>query len=372
MVSIARKNLFHDRGRFAITVIGIAASLMLIFFGLGMAVGTVDTMVSIVDHANADIWVVQEGNKEMLNPSVIRGNVTEDIHKITGVKGIYKLIYSQSKIEKGGTQLNGMIVGFNLNESTGLPWGLVSGDVSALYRNNTIIIDKSAQQELGELSIGDHVEIGDIPQEIVGMTENVKSFIYPMVFTTHKNAQKLCGLQSNETNFILLEIEPNHDKKHISDEVSKIGGIDAFSTDEIRKNSIDWMFYKSGMGVGTLTFAAVGLFVAIIIISLTIYTATMERLPEFGTLKAIGASKKDIYGILVEQVFWSVTIGYVAGLILSILGIIALTSVMLMPIKVTLDLAVIAYLLTLLLSVLGSITSIRKVNKIDPAIVFRA
>jgi len=66
MVSITRKNLFHDKGRFLITAIGIAASLMLIFFGLGMAIGTVDSMVSIIDHSQADIWVLNEGSTDLV------------------------------------------------------------------------------------------------------------------------------------------------------------------------------------------------------------------------------------------------------------------------------------------------------------------
>ncbi len=39
------------------------------------------------------------------------------------------------------------------------------------------------------------------------------------------------------------------------------------------------MLYQSGIGAMVAVFAGVGLFVAVTIVSLTIYTATMESIP---------------------------------------------------------------------------------------------
>lgn len=373
MVSIARKNLFHDKGRFTITVIGLVASLMLIFFGLGMAIGTLDSMVTIINHSGADIWVMPKGTTDLAQgQSIIQKDVLADIEKIDGIKSVNQLIYSPNLAEKGNSKLAVIVVGIDVASAVPAPWDIISGSRNALNQTNTIIIDESAQRELGRLSIGDRVLISTFPQEIVGICKDARSFINPLIFTSHENAQKLCNLEASETNYVLVKVQSNHAATQVAKKISEIDGINALLKSEIRKNTIDYMLYKSGMGIGTGTFAAVGLFVAIVIISLTIYTATMERLPEFGTLKAIGASKRDIIKILMEQVFWSVTIGYVLGLGLSILAIFIITSVILMPIQITAPLAIVAYLLTLGLSILGSFLSVRKVNKIDPAIVFRA
>ena len=65
MVSIARRNMFREKGRFAVTAIGIAASIMLILFGVGMSIGIWDSMVTVVDHSNADIWVLNSQNVDL-------------------------------------------------------------------------------------------------------------------------------------------------------------------------------------------------------------------------------------------------------------------------------------------------------------------
>ncbi len=181
----------------------------------------------------------------------------------------------------------------------------------------------------------------------------------------------MCQLDENMTNYILVEVLSGHDRDEIAQKIAEIQGITAVKSTTIRENTVDYMLFESGMGLGTVTFAVVGLLVAVVIISLTIYTATMEKIPEFGTLKAIGASNIDIDKILIEQVLWSVTIGYGCGLLLSIGGIYVVQSFTILPIKITVVLAAAAYILTLALSLVGSFLSIRKVHKIDPAIVFR-
>ncbi len=368
MVSIARRNLFHDKGRFSITVIGIAASLVLIFFGIGMGLGTVDTMVSIIDHTEADIWVLNEGNVDLIQQVSVVQDVSSEIAEIEGVKNVYRLVYTQSMMENEGRKQGVFIVG--ITQKAGL-WDLITGDINDL-NGNTVIVDESARIELGEIAPGDTILINTVPQKVVGISKGAKSFIYPMVFTSHENASKLCQLNEGQTNYVLVEVYPDYDANEVAQEISEIEGVTALPSSSIRENTADYMLFESGMGLGTVTFAVVGLLVAVVIISLTIYTATMERIPEFGTLKAIGASRFDIDKILMEQVLWSVTIGYACGLLLSGLGMYAVESLTVVPIKMTGGLTVAAYVLTLVLSLLGSFLSIRKVHTIDPAIVFRA
>jgi putative ABC transport system permease protein len=372
MVSIARKNLFHDRGRLAITLIGLAASLILILFSTGMCIGTLDTMVVIVDRTDADIWVMQEGNKSMMSPSIIQEGVTEEIKQIEGVKSIHKLVFNDDKLEKDNIQMLSSLVGFDLQSKVGAPWNLASGKIAKLKQKDTVIVDESIKKKVGNISIGGVLSVNGNAQKIAGFSREAIYFINIFVFTSYENAKKLSRLGPGETNFILVKLDKGADAVKMSRKISKIKGVDARPSLKVREATRDFMIYESGMGMGIGVMALVGLFVAAVIIALTTYTATMERIPEFGTLKAMGASKKDIYRIVLEQVFLNVNIGFVIGAIFSF-GIANLViRYTLLPIKITPSVLIFAYFSTLILSVLGSFASIRKVNKIDPAIVFRA
>ena len=196
-------------------------------------------------------------------------------------------------------------------------------------------------------------------------------FIHPYVFTSYENAKKLCRLRENETNFILVGVNSDYDAAKVVSEVNKISGLDAFTRSEVRENTIDYYIFETPIGMGFGVSIIIGFFISIVVIVLTIYTATIERIPEFGTLKAIGASVKNLYGILIEQVVISVTLGFVIGLVCSYILRMVITGITLLPITITPVSVITVYLLTLILSIFGSFLPIRKLNRIDPAIVFR-
>ena len=55
-----------------------------------------------------------------------------------------------------------------------------------------------------------------------------------------------------------------------------------------------------------------GCLVGVVVVAQTLYTSTMEHIKEFGTVKAIGGSNRDIYSILGEQATIAAVVGFVA------------------------------------------------------------
>jgi putative ABC transport system permease protein len=123
--------------------------------------------------------------------------------------------------------------------------------------------------------------------------------------------------------------------------------------------------------VGALV--AIGFLVGGAVIGLTTYTATIEKARDFGVLKAIGASDRFLYRIVVEQ---SLIVG-IAGAALGVAASALAASLIQrrVPEFVTqlrlLD-AVGVFALTLLVSVAAAYLPARRINRIDPAVVFRA
>lgn len=372
MVSIARKNLFHDKRRLAIVLIGLSTAIVMILYGFGSIAGTIDESVGLIDKIDADIWVMGEGNTDILTNSIIAEDTIESIREIGGVERVNKLIYSVNKIEKEDKQLREIfIIGFELTSKVGSPWNSISGNIDDLEKNNTVILDESIERKLGNIAIGDQLKINNETQEVVGICTDAKMFIHPYVFTSYENAKKLCRLRENETNFILVGVKPGHDVKKVVSEINKISGLEVFTRSEVRENTINYYIFETPIGLGFGLSIMMGFFISIVVIVLTIYTATIERIPEFGTLKAIGARRKNIYRILIEQIVISVTLGFVIGLICSyILGMV-ITRITLLPITITPVSIITVYGLTLLLSIIGSFLPIKRLNRIDPAIVFR-
>src|SRR5262249_32501141 len=113
-----------------------------------------------------------------------------------------------------------------------------------------------------------------------------------------------------------------------------------------------------------------GLIVGIVVVAQTIYATTVDHLREFGTLKAMGASNRYIYRVIIKQATISAAIGYALGMVVSTLPVMLSRkggAAILMP----WPMAVAMFGVTLLMCMGAAIVSIKKVTAIDPAMVFK-
>jgi putative ABC transport system permease protein len=126
-------------------------------------------------------------------------------------------------------------------------------------------------------------------------------------------------------------------------------------------------------GVGMIFVVVfVGVAVGMLIITLTMYTATMERLRDFAILKALGATRWKIWAVVLEQAVVETTVGFGVGLVasLAIDRFVETAS----GIRGSFPVLVIVgcFVLMVVLAVIGSLLSIRKATSVDPVMVFRA
>jgi putative ABC transport system permease protein len=107
-----------------------------------------------------------------------------------------------------------------------------------------------------------------------------------------------------------------------------------------------------------------------VVVAQTLYTSTMEHIKEFGTVKAIGGSNADIYKILAKQATVSAVVGFVLGVIPSF-AIRPLVEKGDLKLIIPADFAAVVFAGTVLLCLVASMVSFRKVASIDPSLVFR-
>ena len=62
-LTLAFRNLFHDRVRLAVTLVGILFSIVLVAVQLGLYLGARSMIISMIDRADGDLWVMAYGTK---------------------------------------------------------------------------------------------------------------------------------------------------------------------------------------------------------------------------------------------------------------------------------------------------------------------
>ena len=62
-LTVASRNLFHDRLRFLATLVGIVFSVVLVMVQMGLYLGFGRMITTMIDHTPADFWIVSRGNR---------------------------------------------------------------------------------------------------------------------------------------------------------------------------------------------------------------------------------------------------------------------------------------------------------------------
>jgi putative ABC transport system permease protein len=369
---LAWRNLAHDRARFIVTLIGIVFSVVLMGVQMGLLVGFAQTTSGVVDHADADLWITAVGTTNVDIASSISARRRHQALAVPGVASAddYMMQFAFWKKPAGGNE-SVILVGFNLANGRGGPWALTEGSVEDLQIDGAVILDRLYMDKLGVDRLGQTVEINRHRARVVGFTQGIRTFTQsPYVFTTHKNAQYFTNLSEDRSTYVLIKAQPGVDHEALRGAIEqRLGGVRVWLKDEFARQTQRYWLITTGAGSALLLAACLGLVVGIVIVGQTLYASTVDRLPEYATLRAMGAPHRYLYAVILKQAAISAVLGYSAGfaatealVALSRHGNIAIS----MPWWLGLMLAA----LTALMCALGAIFSIRRVMRIDPTSVF--
>jgi putative ABC transport system permease protein len=373
MPPIARKNLFHDKIRLAVTLTGITFAVVLMVVELGLFLGFSTTTTGLIDHSNADLWVASEHVPYIEQGGIFSERKLYQVRATPGVASAEKYIarFGSWKKPDGGLE-SVQVVGFNVDQSMGAPWNLVTGNVADLKAPDAAIIDDLYKDKLGVKQLGQVVEVNGHRVRIVGYTHGIRSFTTsPYIFMTFKNAQQVANLREPDTVFILVKAAPGTDLEQLRTSLQgRLRDVDVLTTKRFSAMTRGYWMFTTGAGVSVLIAAVLGLVVGIVVVTQTIYATTVDHLREYGTLKAMGAPNSYIYRIILEQAGIAAVLGYAQGMIVSLFVVHGGTTGG-AAIILNWQSAIAMFFLTAGMCLIAAIVSIQKVLTIDPAMVFK-
>jgi putative ABC transport system permease protein len=374
VVSIARKNLFHDKIRFVVAQAGITLAVVLITIQIGVYLAFLANTSVLIDHTEADIWVTARG---LENFDFGRPFSEKKLYEVREVPGVlwadkYMLAFGYWKTPTG-SQETVQMVGFNPETLVGAPWDIVRGNPQDVKYFNSVFYDQAETNRLGDLPIGAETEINNRRVRVVGITRGARSFIQsPYIFTSFKNVLHLSFINKGNTVYVLAKVAPGYSVQEVKQRlVENLKDVDVYTAEEFSSKTRRYWTVNTGMGTALLAVALLGLVIGTVIVGNTIYTATTEHLKEFGTFKAMGASNWNLYKIIIEQALVNSVVGYGMGMFVSYWVIQAMRKgnlQVLLPWPVLVG----VYVVTALMCLGSSVLSIYKVTKIDPALVFKS
>jgi putative ABC transport system permease protein len=373
VVSLARKNLFHDRLRFVITVAGVAFAVTLVLVQVGLFMGLLDKSTVTIRHASADLWVTSHNTPNVDFARTFPETAVLRARSVPGVARADNLIVSFMNIQLPTGALEGALV-YALEDFTAwnLPWSVPEGSPADLKRGYSLLMDRSAVLRYGEFAAGEQREILGRRFRIVGTTQEAASFTTtPIVFMDYRNAQELLETLRGNTTYVLVKLAPGADAAVVRAELRRrLPYNDVLTRDEWARQSRDYWVRSTGLGMSMGVTVFLGVLVGIVIVAQTLYTSAVEHIKEFGTVKAIGGSNFAIYRILGEQALIAAVLGFALGALISYLARPLMAAIHL-NVLLSPGFSAIVFAGTVLMCLGAALFSFRRVASIDPALVFR-
>jgi len=372
ILTLAFRNLFHDRIRLAVTLVGILFSIVLVAVQLGLYLGASNIITANIDRAKADLWITVYGSKSFEDGGMLL--TSRERHQALatpGVKAVIPLIVRFAewrKPEGGSTRV--VIVGSDAEDGGLEPWGLIQGTWEDIKSPEAIAVDRTYFNELGITGLGDTAQIATGRVRVRAITDGIRSFTQsPYTYTTLNRARALFG-DSDGTTFYLVQLEPGANVETVRRDLQKrLDGAEVLTQAEFRDRSLKQWLFRTGAGVALIVGALLGSLVGTVIVAQTLYSSTKDHLSEFATLRALGSSSGYIHQVILAQAGISAVVGYILGMSIA-LTILFFSRNTALPLVMTPGLAFWLFTLTVGMCAISALSAIVKVTKIDPATVF--
>lgn len=201
----------------------------------------------------------------------------------------------------------------------------------------------------------------------------------PYVFASLDRGERYGYLTSKDANhgrtpavYFLVKLDAGADAGAVCEAIeAQVPGVEAHLRGSFGWRTRMYWLFETGVGIAFLAAALLGVLVGGVIVSQTLYAMTVERLPEFGVLKAMGATMNELSRVVLEQGIVCGVTGLLAGLGISV-GLAMASSkagtLVLMPWPLLAGVAC----LTMALCSTAAMVSIARLRRIEPAMVFRA
>ncbi|MFA5773967.1 MAG: ABC transporter permease [Ilumatobacteraceae bacterium] len=364
-ISIARKNLFQDRRRATLSIAGVSAALVLILVLDGIFAGAMQQVTAYIRSSPADVFVAQRDVTTMhMTTSALAPSLVDEVRAIDGVDWADGLHYTTSSVDVGNNSLLTYVLGYDTATGRGGPRNLASGQPPT---DGQALVDSVAAGELG-VDIGDKVNILGYPFVISGLSTDGTYIANTTVFIT---SDDFAALRGPTYAYILVGAQVGMSPEDLQQRLAiAMPDTTVMTRTEFAKQEANVVRTMAADVMAIMS--VIGFLIALALVGLTLFTATVAKQREYGIIKAIGAGRGRLTIIVLAQATWTIILALALAIILtSLIGVAidALTPNLI----VVIELGSIART-TISAFVVGAISSVlplRRISRIDPSTSFR-
>ncbi len=378
MLRIAYKFMKYDKAKSIGIIIGIVISIFLIGQQVGILSFLTGLMGGLVENSRQDmgeIWVVDNITQNANELSNLDERLTREIRSIDGVDQTYGIIATGAILKfANGKTAPIQLIGSEAPEYVAGPRRdkIFAGKLDDLLLDGAVSADFFDAATLNNsLDIGTQIEINGKSAQIKVQTKNARCFGGALFYTTLSKARFFANFPVNKVSAVAVKVKPGYSRKQVINNINNtIYGVKAWDSQDLKNTTIKFITVSSNIGTSIGSLVIFAIISGFFIIGLTLYSSALDRMKDYGTLKAIGATNGYVRRLILTQAFLFALIGFILAILLLEgfrMGVYNAGLVYTYSPLLILGL----FLITIFISVGGSLFAIRKINGVEPASVFR-
>lgn len=361
--------------------IGILVGIVISIFLIGQQLGTLGflqgLMGGIIENSNAhdaDIWVIDNTTNNVNVLAPIDERMVREIRSFPGVAHSTGIITTNAQATfEGGRTASITLIGSDGPDFLAGPnkAKIIAGDLQDLNQSNAISAEHFSAKSLQvSLNLNQMLEINGKTAIVKVQTKNIQGFGGEYAYSSLDNVRFYADFSRSKVSAIAVKLTPEANKEALIRQINQnFSAARAWDKEELRKSTVKEILLTSNMGVSfgsLIVFATISGF---FIIGLTLYSSALDRMQDYGTLKAMGASNGYVTRLILTQAFLFALIGFSIAFLLLLLFQKGVAGAGL-TIHYSPGLILTLLGITLLISVGGSLFAVFKIRKLEPASVF--
>ncbi len=376
LLKTATQIILHEKEKLAAAVAGVALAVFLVVVQWGFYFGYQRDITVVLDAFDADIWIIPKGQPMFDGYAHIDDLVYWAAKQSPDLDDVGRIVWGDAQWRNplSGGKDYVQVLGVDFDSGVKCRIGVQDPDGRHLLQpDGHILIARKDREKLGvQDTTGKCLEISGRSATVVGYVDDVHLFTTAgFVMTDLDNARAFLRLPPSYATYIICKCRAGVD---VRDAVRRLQATvpehDVITSREFHQRATNYWETRSGFGPVILLSSILAVIVGFLIVMLTFYISTIEKIPLYACMKALGGSTLEIVFILIVQIFIVFILGCSVGAGGVYLALFALRQTTI-SVTITPELIGSAVGTMFLCSIIGAMLSIRKLVATEPGEAFR-
>src|SRR5690606_12147233 len=324
MIRLAWKFIRFDRAKSIGIITAIVISIFLIGQQVGLLLFLMKLMGNLVGNANVnekDIWVIESQTVNASTLNKIDSRYVQELRSMPYVAQTFSVVIGSGEARfLDGKTAGVQVLGSDAPEYVigPTPDKIKEGKISDLNLPDAVSAEFfNGKSWNTDLYINKAIEINGKSAVVKVITEQAQAFGGNYIYTSLTNARHLGNVAPDKVSLICVRlIDPSYKKEAIAAINNQFPNLRAWDVKKLQQSTVKEILVSSNMGMSFATLVIFAMVSGFFIIGLTLYSSALDRVKDYGTLKAIGAKNKFVNRLLIAQAFLYAIIGFTISFLL--------------------------------------------------------